>query len=379
MLTIDPGALENARKALDRPESAENIAICALLARAKKALGAPLETVTAKSFLPPSGDRRDYMSLGSYWWPNPDTADGLPYVRRDGARNPASLSEDVDESRLTRMANTVLDLALAFHFTANSDFSAKAVDFLRAWFLEEKTRMNPNLRFGQSVPGVAEGRGLGLIDTRCLWRVIDSALMLEACGLLDRRDMEGLRDWFHAFRRWMHTHPLGHDEYIWHNNHGTYFDVQSVNYALFTGDTASAREMLYDAVHRRMASQILRDGTQPAELERTRPFHYSIFNLIGHFRLARYGEIAGFDYLNATQDGRSLRGATEFMIGQIAAPEARFFPAREDFLNELTLRFVLQAENLFGLRVQDNMVLAELLAGNAREITCLAFGQGPAH
>ena len=367
-ITIDPADLSRTARALRQPETVESVAFRALLSRAEQALDAPLETVTAKTVLPPSGDPHDYMSLGSYWWPNPDMHDGLPYVRRDGERNPASLGDDVDESRLMRMAEAVLDLALAFHFTGRPQFAEKAAAFIRCWFLGDATRMNPHLRFAQSVPGVAEGRGLGIIDTRCLWRVIDAAILLEAAGSINDGQMAGLRAWFSAYRTWMHTHPQGHDEYIWHNNHGTYFDVQSVNYALFIGDAGEARRMLYDAVHIRMASQFSRDGTQPAELERTRPFHYSIFNLIGHLRLARYGEIAGFDYRNAVQDGRSLRSASMFMLSQIASPDGRLFPYPETISNELTLRFVLNAQRCFEHALPTEAILRNFFHQNTKDL-----------
>ena len=44
-----------------------------------------MQTVT-----PPSGDKRDYMSMGPYWWPDPNKKDGLPYIRKDGRINPES-------------------------------------------------------------------------------------------------------------------------------------------------------------------------------------------------------------------------------------------------------------------------------------------------
>jgi hypothetical protein len=44
--------------------------------------------VTSKSQTPPSGDKHDYMSLARYFWPNPATANHLPYVQRDGQSNP---------------------------------------------------------------------------------------------------------------------------------------------------------------------------------------------------------------------------------------------------------------------------------------------------
>ena len=55
---------------------------------ADKLLAEPDPAVTDKGMTPPSGDKHDYISMGRYWWPNPDTEDGLPYVRRDGHSNP---------------------------------------------------------------------------------------------------------------------------------------------------------------------------------------------------------------------------------------------------------------------------------------------------
>src|SRR4051812_2303040 len=45
-------------------------------------------TVVGRAKLP-GVDPHDYVSLAPYFWPNPDTTDGLPYVRRDGKTNPA--------------------------------------------------------------------------------------------------------------------------------------------------------------------------------------------------------------------------------------------------------------------------------------------------
>ena len=52
------------------------------------ALSAGPFSVTDKAVVPPSGDKHDDMSQAPYWWPNPATPNGLPYVQRDGERNP---------------------------------------------------------------------------------------------------------------------------------------------------------------------------------------------------------------------------------------------------------------------------------------------------
>ena len=43
----------------------------------------------------PSHDPHDFVSVPVYFWPNPETPDGLPWVRRDGRVNPAAVDSDV--------------------------------------------------------------------------------------------------------------------------------------------------------------------------------------------------------------------------------------------------------------------------------------------
>ena len=50
-------------------------------------------SVLDKEGIAPSGDKKDYVSFGTYWWPNPDTGDGLPYIVRDGELNPEGFNE----------------------------------------------------------------------------------------------------------------------------------------------------------------------------------------------------------------------------------------------------------------------------------------------
>ena len=57
-------------------------------------------SVMNKKMIPPSKNMHDYYSLGIYWWPNPETEDGLSWVRNVGNSNPETQTDAVDRKRL---------------------------------------------------------------------------------------------------------------------------------------------------------------------------------------------------------------------------------------------------------------------------------------
>src|SRR5689334_22185720 len=139
---------------------------------ARKALTTKVAPVTSKQATPPSGDKHDYMSQAPYFWRNPDTPTGLPYIRRDGERNP-EIKNYPDHDEMDKMSATVQDLALGYYFTGDERFAARVREILHGWFAEPSTRMNPNLQFAQAVPGVNDGRGTGILESRALTKVVD--------------------------------------------------------------------------------------------------------------------------------------------------------------------------------------------------------------
>lgn len=292
LLTLDPAALAQTRERLQKGDATLQPALAALLRRAEVALTVAPRSVTHKTTLPPSGDKHDYMSMGPYWWPNPDTPTGLPYVQRDGQRNPQVLGNALDSQRLQNMLSDARDLALAHHFTGELRFAHKAADVIRTWFIAPATRMNPSLRFGQAVPGVAEGRGIGIIDTRDLWWVMDAVALIAPSGAgLTGAEQQQLQAWWADYAHWLHTSALGRDEAAEKNNHGLFFDVQLAALWLATGQTDKARQLVFNAQARRFAAQFDTQGRMPLELARTRPYHYHTFTLQAATRLARYAQV----------------------------------------------------------------------------------------
>ena len=310
-----PGALEKAKAAAASDESAKK-ALKKLIADADKALAVTPPSVMQKTKVPPSGDKHDYMSIAPYFWPNPATKDGLPYVRKDGKVNPESRAEAANDTLRARLVGTTVEtLALGYYFTRDEKYAEHAAKVLRTWFLDPASKMTPHFRFAQAIPGVNDGRGTGLIEARGLADAADAASLLAGSKHWSAADQQALLAWGEIYFEWLLGSKNGQDERAAKNNHGTWYDVQAVKWALVLGRKDKAKEICAEAITRRIGVQIQPDGKQPLELVRTASFSYSCFNLLALARLADLSEHAGVDlWHHKTSDGRSIRAALDFLV-----------------------------------------------------------------
>lgn len=278
----------------------------AIIARAERALKRPRYSVIDKSGMPASGDRHDYLSIGPYWWPTEGAKDGLPYVRRDGVVNPASRDDSTDKDRTGKFTADVTDLALAYHATGDRRYADKAAQFMRAWFLDAETRMNPNLDHGQAIPGAVSGRAEGIIELIALTDVAEALAIIEASPAMSADEGARIRAWYRAFAQWMQSSDVGKAEQAKTNNHGIHYDATLAHFSLIGGDAATARTVAQGFLDRRLDKEMAADGSLPQEIARTRSWHYSYFALAGAIRMAAAADCVGVDIWR----GKSASGAS---------------------------------------------------------------------
>ncbi|MEO1497045.1 MAG: alginate lyase family protein [Planctomycetota bacterium] len=320
-------------------------------------------TVVDKAIVPPSGDKHDYLSFSRYWWPNPDTPDGLPYIRRDGEVNRKLLANG-DRVRIGRMYDDFEALALAAYLINEQVYAPKAVETLRTWFLDPATRMNPNLNFAQGVPGKAAGRAPGIIDTRHFIRVIEGVALLESIGRIEPAEVMALRAWFDEFLTWLLESELGRKERAAANNHGFWFAAQAARIAVFVGKPDVAAELIEETLDRRMAEGFEADGSQPEELKRTQSLHYSLFSLSALTSLARLAEgsdISADVWSHVTPNGASVRAAMDFAAPFAAKPGEWTHPQIKRFKvsDRQSMLFYLAASRLDEPAYLDHLDLSD--------------------
>jgi hypothetical protein len=297
-----------------------------------------LYSVMNKKKTPPSGDKHDYMSQAPYFWADTTKPNGLPYIRRDGERNPEYYAI-TDPTELHNVEDEVEMLSLAYYYSKNEKYAEHAAKLLKTWFLNAETKMNPHLNFGQGIPGINTGRGIGIIETRGLFRVTDAVQILRGSKNWSDSDHNALKKWFTDYLKWMIDSPIGQDEAKAQNNHGTFYDVQVVLFAIFTGQNDIAKKQL-DVTKKRIAHQLKPDGSQPEELARTTSWSYVNMNLWGFFQLARLGEHVGVDlWQYETGDKQNLRKCVDWLLPYLKKEKKWDYQQikKQDYENTITV------------------------------------------
>jgi hypothetical protein len=313
VLVMNASRLSELKKIQQQPGNEIRKIVSTLQMRADSILSMRPLSVMDKEFMPVSGNKHDYMSQAPYFWYDSSKPNGLPYLRRDGIRNP-EINKITDRTYLGRLENATRTLSLVWYLTGEEKYAQKSAELLRTWFLNETTKMNPHLEYGQAIPGVNTGRGIGIIETVALTNIADAASLLVGSKSWTEADHKALQAWYSQYLNWLLTSKNGKDEHAAKNNHGTWYYAQAIDFALFTGDKVKAKQLAEES-KKRLDSQLTKEGQQPLELARTNALGYSTMNLRGWFTVATLAEKTGVDLWNfKTSHAVGIRGAFDWLL-----------------------------------------------------------------
>lgn len=229
-----------------------------------------------------------YSSMGPYRWPD-KTRPGK-YVLKDGEMNPDW--KYYDGGKLNDMALRCQRLSQAFYLTKDKKYYNAFIKQINVWFLDNATYMEPNFEFAQVIPGdaVNVGTSSGMIEAYAFNTLIESLRLVHCTKRIKRRTYKALQEWFYQFATWSEDRYGDYFKKA-NNNISLAFDVTMTNIYLFSGQSPKAREIADSFSSKRLEAQIKEDGSQPAELIRTRAAYYSLYNIshiIDFCRLTKY-------------------------------------------------------------------------------------------
>lgn len=262
----------------------------------------------------------DFFSMADYFWPNPKTADGLPWISRDGESNPANFNDH--RILLREMRENVAALAAAYRLTGDAKYAARAAEWLRVFFVDANTRMNPHLRFAQAVLGASSGRSYGIIDTLHLAEVALATVAIEGATDVPTETIAGTKKWFSEYTAWLRHDKNGQLEAAAKNNHSVAYWLQIATFAKLTGDANALDEAKRFYRDTLLATQLAPDGSFPRELARTKPYGYSIFQLDNVALLTETLSTPNENLWEFTlRDGRNVRQSIAFLLPYLADRE----------------------------------------------------------
>lgn len=296
-------------------------------------LGQSYNYVIDKDMVPPSGTKKDYVSIARYWHLD---STGAQTIYKDGVTTP--LVDEFDRPKLAKMSSAVYTLALAYYFSDDEKYAQKAIELIKGWFINPNTRMRPNMNFSQirlGVPDTGGGGSQGIIDGIDFVQVIDGVSLLYDSPHWTKNDHVALKRWFHEFIDWIagNYNPDAYETV----NVSTWMDVQRAVYYLFVEEEYKLDSNSHiRPIEERIQMQFNTAGIQPYEISRGRPQHYVYFNLRAYMNLALIRKHRGSndrDWADLnTQDYGGLKPGIDILLSAVNGGSVpRQFSNESDF------------------------------------------------
>jgi len=319
MTLVSDAEAEPIHSAIVRKEAWTVEPVRRLRAEAERRLKEGPWTVTADR---PQGlnlDIHEYYSEAPYWWPQSEDPTA-PYVRRDGQINANRFL--ANKTALNSMAEAVYVLGTASYLLDDAKYAQRAARIIRAWFLDPKTRMNPELENAQAIRNLNTGRGAGILDGRVFIRAIQGMEFLALTGNWDAKDQAGLKKWFQEYLHWLLTSTPAEAEQHAGNNHSSWWTAQAAAVATFVEDEAAEKQVFTFYRESIFPRQIKPDGSAPREELRTKSLSYSAFNLEAYTVTCRIAQLRGVDLWTVkTKGGATIATIIDYLQPFLTDPK----------------------------------------------------------
>ena len=107
---------------------------------------------------------------------------------------------------------------MAWAINGSSVYAENAASWINTWFLAPDTYMNPNLNYAQVIrgPGANTGSHTGVLDLKCMTKVVDAVLILRAgnaAGWTETID-SGLVNWTTTYIGWLTSNEIALQEAV---------------------------------------------------------------------------------------------------------------------------------------------------------------------
>ncbi|KAI8586582.1 alginate lyase-domain-containing protein [Geranomyces variabilis] len=275
--------------------------------------------------LPPSNDTHDFFTLAPHWVRNPVTPSGLPWVVDSKVNSSVVVPNppfgDADARGLQTVVDDAWYAGLAYFWTGDEKYAEVVARRVTQWFVDEQTYMNSNLEYANYVPGrsaivATTTDGDGILD---IHRLLDAISLTANSPTIPPTTTTSFQTWCQHYLTWLQTSTRAQHESALTDYRGVHTDLQQIALSIYLNDFATATSILTNRTLPRLATQISPSGQIPAELAKTRQStwdasveYISAMFVIAH--MTRNAPLYPDLFAVSTSDGRSLRGAVEFLL-----------------------------------------------------------------
>lgn len=302
MTLLSEDEAEPIHSAILRKEPWTVDAVRRLRAEADKRLREAPRSVTTDHPAGVNLDPHDYYGEAPFWWPDPANP-AAPWIRREGRVNPDRVV--ADKIALDATCDAIFTLGTASFFLDDPRYGRHAARLINAWFLNPKTRMNPNLEHSEAIRGVNESRG-GSIEGRVFVRALQGMEFLAQSGQWDAREAAATHKWFEEYLRWLEHSKTASEEKSGGSLRASWWAAQVAAIATFLDDKARAQM----AFHYYQDTAFPRaEGRLSREDERARPLSYTAASAEAMATTCRIAQAQGVDLWNTQAKGGATLAA----------------------------------------------------------------------